>query len=193
MRRFSNRARRPEGFSLVELLLAMALGLVLVAVIGDALLGEARSSGRLGQLLRERLTTRRALELIGAELQQALSVRRALPPGGHPGCAVSGRRVLLHLVLPEGAVSYLLEPRPDPIWRGPALLRCGPAYALSGDRSNGTVVSRVLVDGLRQEGLILQTAASGLLQVELQRGWTGSAGRELNFDGRIHAAAELEG
>ena len=123
------------------------------------------------------------------------AVSRTLPPGGHPGCAVSGRKLLVHLVLPEGGVSYLLEPRPDPIWRGQALLRCGPAYDLSGERSNGAVVSRVLVDGLRQEGLILQTAASGLLQVELQRGWMGSAGRELRFDGRIHAAVatELEG
>ena len=186
------RVRTSEGFSLLELLLAVALGLVLVGVIGEALLGEARSSGRLGQLLRERLTTRRALELIRAELQQALAVSRTLPPGGHPGCAVSGRKLLVHLVLPEGGVSYLLEPRPDPIWRGQALLRCGPAYDLSGERSGGAVVSRVLVDGLREQGLILQNTEAGLLQLELRRGWSGSTGRELRFDGRIHAAVATE-
>lgn len=189
-----DRNRTSPGFSLLELLLAVSLGLLLAGVISEALLGEARSSGRLGQLLRERLTTRRALELISSELQQALAVSRTLPAGGHPGCGMSGRRLLLHLVLPEGPVSYLLEPRPDAIWRGQALMRCGPAYGLSGELSGNTVVSRVLVDGLREEGLTLEHDPSGLLKLELQRGWSSSAGRELRFDGRIHAAltAELE-
>ena len=48
---------------MLELLLALALGLTLVAVIGEALLGELGQSGRLARLLRERRVSQRALEL----------------------------------------------------------------------------------------------------------------------------------
>lgn len=166
---------RRDGFSLLELLLALALGLTLVAVIGQALLGELGQSGRLSRILRERSVSQRALELMRMELQQAPAVR--VLPGSiqREGCGLAGRTVLLHLdftpdgVLPDRDVTYSMERNPDPIWRGRALMRCGPVYGLDGQMEESVAVSRVWLDALPADGLVISTHASKVLQLRLIR------------------------
>lgn len=166
-----------DGFSLVELLLALALGLMLVAVIGEALLGELGHSGRLARILRERSVSYRALELMRMELQEASAVH--VMPGAiqRAGCALADRTVLLHLdFMPEAAqpgnedVTYSLEPKPDGIWRGQTLMRCGPAYGLDGQMEEDSVaVSRVWLDGIAPNGVTLSRKGQDLVEVVLNR------------------------
>jgi prepilin-type N-terminal cleavage/methylation domain-containing protein len=49
-----DRGRRPGGFSLVELLLALGLGLVLSGVMLQSLLADGQTSLRLSRLVREK-------------------------------------------------------------------------------------------------------------------------------------------
>ena len=166
---------RRSGFSLLELLLALALGLTLVAVIGEALLGEVGQSGRLARILRERSVSQRALELMRMELQEAPVVR--VMPGAiqRDGCGLTGRAVLLHLdftpdgVLPDRDVTYSLERKPDPIWRGQALMRCGPAYGLDGQMEDSSAVSRIWLDALRVDGITITRYRNSGLKLSLFR------------------------
>lgn len=153
---------RRNGFLLLELLVALAVALVLVGQIAQATLQDTGQARRLGRLLRERLVAQQALELIRAELQQALEVQLTLPAAGHGDCGLSGRLVRLHLLTAAGRITYSVENRPDAIWRGKALMRCGPTYGLDGQLNASTNESRVLVDALAEAGLTVQPGALGL-------------------------------
>ncbi len=168
-------SQRWDGFSLMELLLALSLGLTLLAVIGKALTGELGQSRWLAHILRERMATQRALELMRMELQEAPVVR--VMPGviQREGCGLAGRKVLLHLdftpdgVLPDQDVTYSLERKPDPIWRGQVLMRCGPAYGLEGQLENSVAVSRVWLDALHADGMTIVPVENGRLKLSLSR------------------------
>ncbi len=164
------RSERPaEGFTLVELLIALLLGAVLSGVLLQVLVADSRAGARLGRLLRERQLGERALELLRQELRLARWVdeRAALPPG----CSLAGRPVVLQLGTSAGGViTYSLGAAPAPIWRGRVLMRCGPAYGLAGTLSDGALQNRVLLDGLVEgEGLRLERPATGLLALRLER------------------------
>jgi len=60
--------RRPGGFSLVELLLALGLGLVLSGVMLQSLLADGQTSLRLSRLVREKDNQRRTLALVQLDL-----------------------------------------------------------------------------------------------------------------------------
>ena len=62
-----------RGFTLVELLLAMALGLLVSGVAVQLLLGEARSSGALARQLQLRGWQRRTLALVRDDLDRSAS------------------------------------------------------------------------------------------------------------------------
>lgn len=166
---------RHGGFSLLELLLALALGITLAAAVGDALLGELRHSGRLARLLRERAVSERALALMRSELEQAEQVQ-VMPAGPleRDGCALERRKVLLHLIFsrdggsPDRNVTYALEPKPHAIWRGQTLMRCGPSYGLDGQLLSSAPVSRVWLDGLAENGFTLR-ADGDAVTAEMRR------------------------
>lgn len=184
-------ASHRNGFTLLELLLALAIGVTLVAVIGEALLGELGQSGRLARILRERTVTQRALELMRMELQEAPAVR--VMPGAirREGCGLTGRTVLLHLdftpdgVLPDRDVTYSLERKPDPIWRGQALMRCGPAYGLNGQMEDSEAVSRVWLDALAADGLSISLDDSNVLKLVLTRVFQPRVGEQHHLEGVI--------
>ncbi len=161
-------APRASGFSLVELLIALLLGGVVAAALVQALLGESRAAQTLGRLLRERQLGQRALELVRQELQQArwVSPQLVLPSG----CGLAGRAVLLQLGSDAGVITYSQGTAPSPIWRGRVLMRCGPAYDLSGALAGGQPQNRVLLDALAAPvGARLDTSTAGLLKLHLER------------------------
>lgn len=172
-----------SGFSLLELLVALAVGFMLVTVIGQALLSELGQSGRFARLLRERAVTERALELMRIELQEALSVR--VMPGAmtRSGCGLTGRTVLLHLdftpdgVSPDRDVTYSIERKPDPIWRSQALMRCGPPYGLDGQMSQAAAGSSVWLDALDGGESAVEINNLDMLYVGLNREFFGIDGK----------------
>jgi type II secretory pathway pseudopilin PulG len=136
------------GFGLVELLLALGLGLVLCGAVVQVLVGDGEIARRFTRQLRERAHQRRALELVRQDLERATAV---LPVANAAAvsCGLGGRTLVLQLETPEGTVSYSVGAPPSGIWSGQVLVRCGPAFGLDGRVNPGTAfVSRVLLDGL---------------------------------------------
>lgn len=174
--------RAAAGFSLVELLLAAALGLGLCGLMLQGLLSDGTQSQRLSRLYRERANQRRTLELVRSDVERALAVS-AQPELEASACGWAGRKPVLHLKLDGGrSISYSVGAAPSGIWRGQVLMRCGPAFDLFGQLSTtGNVQNRVVIDGLARP----------------DRGWTGCqtlvpAGVDLNGSGREGFAACLD-
>jgi len=137
-----------EGFSLVELLLALALGMGVFGVILQILAAEGRNSGQLARLLREKAFQRRSLDLVTSDLRQATGISLS-PEQAESVCALGGRTPVLHLSTKAGPITYSLGRAPSAIWRGQVLMRCGPAYGLDdGLSEGGTALNRVVIDGL---------------------------------------------
>jgi prepilin-type N-terminal cleavage/methylation domain-containing protein len=165
-----------NGFTLVELLVTLALSGLVSAMVLQLLVGDLRQVGRLGRWLRERQAGERALELVRGELQRAEVV--TLQAGEAPlpaGCSLAGRAFVLQL---QGrnrggqsvAVLYSGGGAPSSIWRGDVLMRCGPAYGLDGEWSEGAALSRVLIDALPAgDGFRVAATTPGVLRLELTR------------------------
>jgi hypothetical protein len=162
--------RRPRrspatGFSLVELLLALGLGLMLCGLVMRALAPEGPQGSLLARQWRERGLQRRTLDLLRDDLRRAQSLRLGSAQG--TACALAGRDPLLQLMTAQGPVTYSLGTAPSAIWRGRVLMRCGSAFGLDGEPSVGQAQNRVVLDGLPADGLRIASLGPGLLQVSL--------------------------
>lgn len=153
--------------ALLELLLALGLGLMLVAVVINLLLAGGDNGLRLARLLRERTWQRRSLTLIRADLRRAAALELASGVGS--ACPLAGRRPVLQLRTANGPITYAVGAPPSPIWRGQVLLRCGPAFGLYGEPSAGAAQNRVLLDGLADPGLRAERLERGRLRLLLEQ------------------------
>ena len=144
--------RDRAGFTLVELLLAMALGVLLSGVAIQLLLGDARSSGGLAKRFQLRGWQRRTLALVKQDLDRASSWGVRPESSRMWPCALAGRQPRLVISPRDGstAVVYSIGAAPSPIWRGPVLMRCGPAFTLDGRPSGGAYQNRVVLDGVER-------------------------------------------
>ena len=140
-----------SGFSLVELMLSLSLGLALSGVMLQALMAEGQNGARFSRLLRERAAQRRALELIKSDVLQSTAVSSTPALELHT-CSLAGRKPVLHLITAAGPITYSVGEAPSRIWRGQVLMRCGPAYGLDGRLTHGSRPNnRVLIDALGQD------------------------------------------
>ncbi len=159
--------RSAAGLSLLELLLALGLGLLLAAAVINLLLAGGDRGLRLARLMRERTWQRRSLALIRADLRRAAALE--LGSGEGAACPLAGRRPVLHLRTSHGPITYAVGAPPSPIWRGRVLLRCGPAFGLYGEPSAGAPQNRVLLDGLAEQGLRAELLERGQVRLQLEQ------------------------
>ena len=143
-------ARGDAGFSLLELLLALSLGMVLSAVALQSLLADGQRSQRLGQQFRQRSEQRRLLALIESDALAATALS-ADPDPQISLCSMAGREPVLQLTTTAGVITYSRGASPSSIWRGEVVMRCGPAYGLDGLLSAGAAQNRVVLDQLPQD------------------------------------------
>ena len=142
--------RREGAFSLLELLLALALGLVLSGVMLQGLIADGQTSLRLSRLVREKDNQRRTLALVQLDLQRAVSVS-PVPAAESGACGLAGRLAVLHLQTPAAPITYSIGAAPSGIWRGQVLMRCGPAFGLDGATNWASPSqNRVVIDGLAE-------------------------------------------
>ena len=144
--------RSGQGFTLVELMLAAALGLMVFGVGLSLLMGDADRSAVMAEAIHTRRLQRRTLKLIQDDLANA-SGWLVGPDRTHvTGCGLSRRRPLWALPPRHGslAVVYSVGQAPSPIWRSPVLMRCGPAFDLNGRPSGGAYQNRVVLDGVNR-------------------------------------------
>ena len=162
--------RSSAGFTLVELLLAAALGLLLCGVMGQLLLGELRQGGSLAQAMLMKGMQRRTLALVKGDLRQAASWQLDPNPQQRWACGLSGRRPLLAIQPRHGSnpVVYSLGTAPSAIWQGQVLMRCGPAFDLNGRSSGGSYQNRVVLDAVDSFG-ISQPDVLPLLKFDLNQ------------------------
>ena len=162
--------RSSAGFSLLELLLASSLGLILFGVGMTLLMGDAKRSVTMAAALQGRRWQRRTLALIQADLARAASWQIDPEPSTSWPCALAGRHPRLVIKPRDGSppVVYATGEAPSPIWRGPVLVRCGPAYGLEGLPSEGAYQNRVVLDGVDRFGVIPHPDLP-VLQLELEQ------------------------
>lgn len=166
--------RGPAGFSLMELLVALSLGLLLWGVVLQALVAEGRQVERLVRQVRERSQQRRVLALLRNDLRRASQVDLAQAAGA--ACGLGGRDPVLQLQTPAGPITYTVGSPPSAIWRRRVLMRCGPAFGLDGEPSAGAAQNRVLLDGLSQPGLEAAVEPDGLVHLRLRQDFEPSGG-----------------
>ena len=163
--------RSIAGFTLVELLLAAALGLLFCGVVSQLLLGELRQGGSLAQSLLIKGLQRRTLALVKQDLNQAVAWQIDPSPSADWPCSLAGRRPLLAIQPRNGStpVVYSLGTAPSSIWQGQVLMRCGPAFDLNGrSRPGSTFQNRVVLDAVETFG-ISQPDGLPLLKLDLNQ------------------------
>jgi len=163
-----------NGFSLVELLLALGLALILCGGIAKMQVSLQRSADLAMRVMRERRFQDRTLDLIRADVLRS----QAIGLGGSVTgpCGLGGRRSVLELQTEAGTIVYSQGSPPSSIWRGQVLMRCGPAYSLTGEASLGQFQNRVLIDGLQSEGFTAQNLDGTRLQLRLIQEFVGPGG-----------------
>ena len=140
------------GFSLVETVIAMGLGLSLAGTIMQTLIWQSQAHNGVARLLRERAWQQRTLSLIAADVARTRRIS-ARPEAELAACELAGRLPILHLETAAGAITYTVGTAPSGIWRGRVLMRCGPAFELQGNHSAATQAqNRVVLDGLPSTG-----------------------------------------
>ena len=169
--------RRRTGFTLVELLIAAALGVLLSGVAMRVLLGEARRGGALAKRLLLKGLQRRTLDLVKADLDVAATWQVApdLDVVAAWSCPLAGRQPLLAITPRHGTgpVLYSVGPAPSTIWRGRVLMRCGPAFDLEGRmRPGSNYQNRVLLDAV-EAFHITQPDGLPVLKLELEQRLSG--------------------
>lgn len=172
----SSQPRQPSsnGFSLVELLLALGLALILSGVIAKMQVGLQRSADLAMRVMRERRFQDRTLDLIRSDVLRSQSV--GLGGAATGPCGLGGRRSVLELQTEAGTIVYSQGSPPSSIWRGEVLMRCGPAFSLTGEASLGQFQNRVLIDGLQAQGFKAQNLDGARLQLRLIQEFMGPSG-----------------
>ena len=163
--------RSVAGFTLVELMLAAALGVLFCGVVFQLMLGELRQGGSLAQSLLIKGLQRRTLALVKQDLNQAVAWRIDPSPSADWPCSLAGRRPLLAIQPRNGStpVVYSLGTAPSSIWKGQVLMRCGPAFDLNGrSRQDSTYQNRVVLDAVDSFG-ISQPDGLPLLKLDLNQ------------------------
>ena len=162
--------RSIAGFTLVELMLAAALGVLFCGVVSQLLHGELRQGGSLAQSLLMKGVQRRTLALVKGDLSQAASWQIDPSPSADWPCSLAGRRPLLAIHPRNGSnpVVYSLGTAPSAIWQGQVLMRCGPAFDVNGRPSGGSYQNRVVLDAVDSFG-ISQPDGLPLLKFDLQQ------------------------
>lgn len=145
------------GFTLVELLLALAVGLVVATAVVQALMATTTMTMKLARQLRQQEFAQRVRRLAESDLRGAEAIS-STPDQETSACGLAGRTAVLHLAMGPGVapITYSLGSSPSAIWQGPVLMRCGPAFDLEG-RANlsGAWQNRVVLDGMgEQQGLV---------------------------------------
>jgi prepilin-type N-terminal cleavage/methylation domain-containing protein len=166
-----------RGFTLVELLAGISLGVLISMVIIEALVAETGNSIRLTRVWRERAATLRVLEMMRGELAQAQLASPSVIGNAPQGCGLtsSTRTVILYMQTPQGIISYSLETNPSNIWRNTVLMRCGPDYDLNGSLSASSQPSSdVVLDGLLANGVTISQPTTRILLIEISQSFANS-------------------
>lgn len=152
-----------SGFTLVELLISSAMGVVIIGAAGYGLMSILRNSSSATAQIQQRNDLNRALEFISDEMKRAVTIE-VDPSDNLTGVDIpsngSADDAVLALNIPgipgnnadTPVVYFLSSPADDDIWQGPKVIyRYGPPLDADGNFTNGNWGLEPLVDGMSEE------------------------------------------
>ena len=154
------------GFTLVELLMGFAAGLVVAAGMAAVMVSEVRQLRTNEQVAQLRSGWQQAMNLIEAEAQLA---DRVVAAPSTPGCSLSNTAVKLALSGSQASWTTVYAVRPvasseQALWVGPnVLVRCGPPFTVSAAGALGVNASASSAEGVVAEGLPTTSSFSASL------------------------------
>ena len=200
MKRSRSTAAGSSGFTLLELMLALAIGALLFALMLRLIGADLRLGRAMALRLSESSRQRRSLELIREELGSAHGWMVDPPVSNRWPCRMNGRRPVLAIATQQAdaqaradrAIVYSVGSAPDAIWRGEVLMRCGPAYSLDGvPNLQGAFQNRVLLDALPNDigsGFTARPHPQWpVLQLEVEQQLPSSSGAPRSLRSRLAA------
>ena len=200
MKRGQSNASSSDGFTLLEMMLALSLGALMFALMLRLIGADLQLGRALALRLSESSRQRRSLELIREELGSAHGWMVDPPVSNRWPCRMNGRRPVLAIATQQAdaqaradrAIVYSVGSAPDAIWRGEVLMRCGPAYSLDGvPNLRGAFQNRVLLDALPNDIGSGFTARPNpqwpVLQLEIEQQLPSSSGEPRSLRSRLAA------
>jgi prepilin-type N-terminal cleavage/methylation domain-containing protein len=157
---FLNRFKFPnnQGFTLVELLIALAMTGILIGLTGSGLYALMQANQRSQTETMDRLELERALAFITDEIEMSRQIMTNIPtpatsiPGFQPASGSSRVQPILVLTpastsrLVNPIVYYLADPPNSSVWLGPRVIyRWGPTLLQNGNYSDGNGVDINLI------------------------------------------------
>ena len=161
--------RAAQGFTLVELMLAVLVGCLLCGLAFQLLFAETRQGVSLAESLQ--LKQRCALQLLKGDLERASSWQLDPDVSAEWPCALADRQPKLAITPRDGSgsVVYSLGPAPSAIWRGDVLMRCGPAFDLHGGIRRGSRYQNRVVLDCMDDFQLHQPLGLPVLQIQLEQ------------------------
>ena len=148
----SRKQQSNQGFTLIELMVAAAIGMVTILVAGRVMVDQLEATRRIETTERQRSDWIRVNRFItneinlAAEISETLAINEGLNCSIGNGTAKMVIRFPRHLQL-DPAIYYTTKSQPG--WVDVVLKRCGPSLSETGDYSN-TLSDNVILDGLKQ-------------------------------------------
>jgi prepilin-type N-terminal cleavage/methylation domain-containing protein len=137
-----------SGFTLIELVLALAIATTFLGLVGSGLVIVTKQDRAAAADRSSRYELQRALNFIGNEVQMAQSVNPCPPDFSGVGITTSGSinpYPVLSLIMPinsgltEPIIYYVAAPPTHSPWSGPLVIyRWGPTLNLNGNYSKGS-------------------------------------------------------
>jgi prepilin-type N-terminal cleavage/methylation domain-containing protein len=138
----------PSGFTLIELVLALAIATIFLGLVGSGLVIVTKQDRAAAADRASRYELQRSLNFIGNEVQMAQSVNPCPPDFNGASITTSGSTnpyPVLSLTMPietgltEPIIYYVAAPPTNSPWSGPLVIyRWGPTLNLNGTYSKGS-------------------------------------------------------
>ena len=142
----------PPGFTLVELLVGAAIGLITVAVAGQVLVDQLKSTERIEDLQRQREDWMRTTSYIESEINLAEKIEANYTGMNTLACGQTVSTLDVKMVIYFASYRnldpaiYYVKPSENG-WRDNLLRRCGPQVDREGVYTNTTTDS-IIIDGM---------------------------------------------
>jgi type IV pilus assembly protein PilW len=119
MTAYLNPPARQRGMSLIELLVAMTLGMIILGAVGYLFIGSNRTSATQGDLIRMQESARNTMDMTGRALRQAgykldMTKKRITALGGVDGGLVTDMPPLSDTLIVRHDPKWMADPTPAP-------------------------------------------------------------------------------
>ena len=141
-----------SGFTLIELLVGAAIGLITVAVAGQVLVDQLKSTERIEDLQRQREDWMRTTSFIESEINLAEKIEIPYSGSSTVACGKTISNLEVKMIINFASMRNLVPAiyyvsSSESGWRDNLLRRCGPEVDQEGIYTN-TAIDSIMIDGM---------------------------------------------